>query len=403
MSATQHDSAYAWTRLAISLAIAVAGNIGMWAVVVVLPDMQADFGTGRADATWPYILAMLGFALGNVVFGRAVDRFGIVPVLVAAGLASGLGFAAAALSEAWIVVTLMHLVLGLGASATFGPLIADVSQWFRRRRGIAVALAASGNYLSGVVWPPAIIWVMSVSDWRGAYLMLAIAILATVIPGAFLLRPRIDSATDALATADAAANAQATGLSPRALTVLLAIAGIGCCVAMSMPQVHIVALCVDRGFGAEAGAGMLSLMLAGGVVSRLVSGALADRFGGLVTLLIGSTLQMLALCLFLIDGGLTPLYLIALIFGLSQGGIVPAYAIIIREYLPPREAGGRVGIVLSVTILGMALGGWIGGWLYDLSGSYALAIWNGVAWNMLNIGIVLAILARRGPRPLVPA
>ncbi|MBT8424936.1 MAG: MFS transporter, partial [Silicimonas sp.] len=149
-----------------------------------------------------------------------------------------------------------------------------------------------------------------------------------------------------------------------------------------------------------AGAEMLSLMLAGGVVSRLTFGALADRMGGLKTLLLGASLQMVALCLFLIDGGLTSLYIVSLVFGLSQGGIVPSYAIIVREYMAPREAGRRVGLVMAATIIGMALGGWLSGWMYDISGSYALAVWNGIGWNVITIAIAMAILLRIGtPRP----
>ena len=403
MHQSDHDSTYSWTRLGLSLVIAIVGNIGMWAVVIVLPAMQEEFGLGRADSTFPYIFSMIGFAAGNLILGRAVDRWGITPVLAASGITSSLGFALAALSGSIWLVTIIHLALGVGAAATFGPLIADVSQWFRRFRGIAVAIGASGNYLSGVLWPPIIIWMMEFGDWRGAYLGLALAILLVVVPGAYLLRREIDAKAQARATADAAANARTTGLSPRALQGLLALAGIGCCVAMSMPQVHIVALCVDRGFGAAAGAEMLSLMLAGGVASRLLFGALSDRIGGLRTLFIGSILQTLALCLFLLDGGLTSLYLVSLIFGLSQGGIVPSYAIIVREYMPPKEAGRRVGFVMAVTVLGMALGGWLSGWLYDISGSYQLAVWNGIAWNLLNFGIVLALLVRTGPRSLAPA
>lgn len=403
MSTTAHDSVYSWTRLALSLGLAVVGNIGMWAVVVVLPDMAAEFGLERADATFPYIFTMVGFAAGNLVLGRAVDQFGMAKVLAAAGVVSAGGFALSAYAQSIWVLSLVHLALGIGAAASFGPLIADLSQWFRKFRGIAVAIGASGNYLSGVIWPPFIIAMMDASDWRGAYLGIALVILCVVLPGALLLRREIDAASTAQATADAAANAQSTGLSPRALQGLLALAGIGCCVAMSMPQVHIVALCVDRGFGAAAGAEMLSLMLAGGVASRLLSGALADRIGGLKTLFIGSFLQMLALCLFLIEGGLTSLYIVSLIFGLSQGGIVPSYAIIVREFMPPKEAGRRVGFVMAVTVLGMALGGWLSGWMYDLSGSYDLAVWNGIAWNLLNLGIVITLLLRTGPGRLAHA
>jgi MFS family permease len=167
---------------------------------------------------------------------------------------------------------------------------------------------------------------------------------------------------------------------------------------MSMPQVHIVAYCVDLGYGPAVGAEMLSLMLMGGVASRLISGMLADKLGGVLTLLIGSTLQMIALFLYLPTSGLAPLYIVSLIFGLSQGGIVPSYAIIVREYLPPKEAGAKVGFVIMATIVGMALGGWMSGWIYDLTGSYQLAFINGIAFNALNVAVMLLILFRSRPR-----
>ncbi|NNE89522.1 MAG: MFS transporter [Silicimonas sp.] len=394
---TQHDSLYSWIRLGLSMAVAIVGSIGMWASIVVLPAMQAEFGVDRAVATFPYTISMVGFALGTIVMGRALDKWGITPVLVTSAGFLAFGFGCSALAPQIALVALLHGFLGFGAGASFAPIIADASQWFMRRRGIAVAIAASGNYLAGAIWPTPIAWIMADHGWRGAYAAIAVLVLVVVVPGAFLLRRRIDAASTSRATDAAAAKVRATGLSPRTMQFLLILAGIGCCVAMSMPQVHIVALCIDRGFGAVAGAEMLSLMLFGGVFSRLAFGMLADRIGGLKTLLMGSMLQTLALCLFLIQGDMASLYLISFIFGLSQGGIVPSYAIIVREFMPPIEAGRRVGLVMSATIIGMAFGGWFSGWLYDLSGSYALAIWNGVGWNLMNIAIVILILLRMGP------
>ena len=399
METTQHDSPYSWWRLALSLALSIVGSIGIWAPIVVLADMQADFGVTRAAASFPYTLTMVGFAAGNLLLGRVVDRKGMAPVLGGSALALALGFGGSALTQSVTAITALHVFVGAGAAACFGPLMADISLWFHRRRGIAVAVVASGNYLAGAFWPPIMVWVMESADgWRSAYLMLAVVVFLVLLPGATLLRSRIDAASTDFAAREAAANATATGVSPRTLQALLALAGIGCCVAMAMPQVHIVALCIDRGYGAQSGAQMLSLMLLGGVASRLAFGAFVDRFGGLMTLFAGGTLQMLTLCLFLLDGGLTTLYLSALIFGLSQGGIVPSYAIIVREYMAPQEAGKRVGLVIGATILGMALGGWMAGWIYDTSGSYRLAVWNGIAWNVLNISIALILLTRIGPR-----
>ena len=397
------DSRASWSRLGLSLMISLIGNVGMWSIVVIMPAMQAEFGVNRADAALPYTLTMAGYALGNFFIGRLVDRHGMALALAGSAVLMSLGFAAAAYAPNLATLSALQLLIGFGTATSFGPLIADVSQWFLKRRGIAVGIIASGNYLSGVIWPFILVDVLAGPGWRAAYLIIAASALCIMLPATWLLRKPLPAGAMQASDSAAAARAGATGLSPRALTWLLAVAGIGCCVAMSMPQVHIVAYCTDLGYGPAVGAEMLSLMLLGGVVSRIVSGLLADRLGGVMTLLIGSSLQMLALMLYLPTTGLTSLYIVSLIFGLSQGGIVPAYAIIVREYLPAREAGARVGLVIMATIVGMALGGWLSGLIYDLTGSYHWAFLNGIAFNALNVAILLLIISRtrpRAPRPI---
>jgi MFS family permease len=193
------------------------------------------------------------------------------------------------------------------------------------------------------------------------------------------------------------------GLSPTALMVLLSVAGVACCVAMSMPQVHIVAYCTDLGYGPARGAEMLSAMLGFGIISRIASGFIADRIGGLWTMLLGSALQGVALLLYLLFNGLTSLYVISALFGLFQGGIVPSYAIIIREYFPAREAGSRVSLVLMSSVLGMALGGWVSGEIYDLTRSYQAAFLNGIAWNLINMSIAVWLLIGKSRGRTPPA
>lgn len=400
IASTALDSRASWARLGLSLMISLIGNVGMWSIIVIMPAMQAEFGVERADAAIPYTLTMLGFALGNFAIGRAVDRWGVARALAASALLMALGFALAALAPNIATLSALQFIIGFATATSFGPLIADLSQWFLKRRGIAVAIIASGNYLSGAIWPLLLADVLAGPGWRAAYLIIAASALCIMLPATWLLRKPLPEGAMAASDTAAALRARSTGLSPRALIWLLALAGIGCCVAMSMPQVHIVAYCTDLGYGPAVGAEMLSLMLMGGVVSRLISGLLADRLGGVMTLLIGSTLQMLALMLYLPTTGLTSLYLVSLVFGLSQGGIVPAYAIIVREYLPAREAGAKVGFVIMATILGMALGGWVSGLIYDLTGSYQWAFLNGIAFNALNVAILLFILARSRPRTL---
>ncbi|AUQ98034.1 CynX/NimT family MFS transporter [Phaeobacter inhibens] len=391
------DSRYSWTRLLITLAIATVANVGMWAVIVVMPAVEVEFGADRASASLPYTLTMIGFAVGNLVIGRLVDRFGITLALCAAALVSAISYGLAMLARDMIWLSAAHLFLGLGTAAGFGPLIADISHWFQRRRGIAVALVASGNYLSGAIWPTALADMLAESGWRSVYATLAVVTLLVVVPLSLVLRRRIAFDAQGDSAAVSASNAARVGLTPRQLQWILGLAGIGCCVAMSMPQVHIVAYCVGLGYGPTVGAEMLSLMLLGGVVSRVISGLVADRFGGVRTLLVGSILQCIALFLYLPYDGMVSLYLVSAIFGLAQGGIVPSYALVVREYMPPQEAGTRVGFVMMMTILGMALGGWMSGWIYDVSGSYQLAFVNGIFWNGLNIAIMVLLLMRSRP------
>ena len=386
------DGAYAWTRLGISLALATIGGVGMWAIIVVLPAAQAEFGAGRGEASLAYTATMLGFALGNVVTGRLIDRMGFrVPALVSAVLV-GAGFILASLAPSIGVLALAQgLLIGAGSSSTFGPLIADISHWFDRRRGIAVAIAACGNYLAGALWPMAMQPLLAAYGWRGTYLVIGIVCLVTMVPLAMLLGRRPPHQTGGAVRAP---TVKEIGLSPGAIQALLVVAGLGCCVAMSMPQVHIVAYCADLGYGVARGAEMLSLMLATGIISRLASGFLADRIGGIRTILIGSVLQGLSLLFYIPFDGLASLYVVSAMFGLAQGGIVPSYAIVVREYMPAKEAGQRVGIVIMATILGMALGGWMSGWIYDQTGSYAAAFLNGIAWNLVNVTAMTLLLWR---------
>ncbi|MDG1298812.1 MAG: MFS transporter [Paracoccaceae bacterium] len=400
-SSTQHDSLYSWLRLAISLMIAIVGNAGMWAIILVLPSVQSEFGIDRASASLPFTLTMLGFALGNFYMGKLADRYNISTVLLFSSIILALCFIFAAQSSSILSLALIQFVIGFGTGASFGPVIADTSIWFLKKRGIAVALAASGNYLSGVVWPIFTRDLLLNYGWRTVYLVLAIAAVLIMAPLSLALKRKISAESTQADDLISQNRAQSTQLSPKSLQLFLGLAGLACCVAMSMPQVHIVAFCVDLGFGSTVGGNMLSLMLAGGIVSRIVSGFLADKIGGLRTLLIGSGLQCIALFLYLPFNGLVSLYLVSLIFGLSQGGIVPSYAIVVREHMPAKEAGARVGFVLMMTIVGMALGGWMSGWIYDLSGSYTLAFWNGILWNLLNLVIIFSLLPKNIRKNLV--
>ena len=389
-----HDSPYSWFRLAITLLVSTIGSVGVWAIIIVLPLVQDDLGIDRSAASLLYTLTMIGFAAGNLIIGRLVDRFGFFSSLLLAAACTSIGFLGASYAQSVEILTIWQILLGFGAAIGFGPLMADISHWFQKRRGIAVAVAASGNYLSGAIWPLVLKGVLVEQGWRDAYFFIAMTVLITLVPLSLFLLRRVPVTAIEISEMKSQSKSKALRMSPRSLQLLLAVAGLSCCIAMSMPQVHIVSFCMDLGYGPAVGAEMLSLMLFGGVVSRLFSGLIADWIGGIKTVLLGSSLQCLALFLYLPFDGLVSLYIISIVFGLSQGGIVPGYAVTIREYLPAREAGQRVGLVVMSTILGMAIGGWMSGWIYDLTGSYRAAFLNGIAWNFLNLAIVIFVLIR---------
>lgn len=372
----------------------------MWSVIVVLPAVQTEFGVARSAASLPYTMTMICFGFGGILMGRLSDRLGIVVPVVGGAVTLGVGYTVASQAGSlWQFALAQGLLVGVASSASFAPLIADTSLWFTRRRGIAVAIIASGSYVAGTIWPPVVQHFVQSAGWRRTYLGIALFCVATMVPLALALRRPSPRPEAAAGWPGISRPARPLGMSPAALQTLLIIAGLSCCVAMSMPQVHIVAYSGDLGHGVARGAQMLSLMLGFGVVSRLVSGWICDRIGGRRTLLLGSGLQALALVLFLPFDGLVSLYVLSAFFGLVQGGIVPAYAVIVREFFPAGEAGVRVGTVMMATVFGMALGGWLSGLIYDLTGSYQTAFLNGFLWNLLNLAIAAGLLRRPG-RPV---
>ena len=391
------DSRLAWVRLALALAIGSVGGVGMWSVVVVIPGVQAEFGASRGAVSLAFTLTMLGFGLGGVATGRITDRFGIVVAMALSITFLGLAYVVAGLSSTLWQFIAVHFLIGLGTSATFGPLMAEASHWFERYRGLAVTIVASGNYIAGTIWPPIVNWGVQSVGWRTTHIAIGLFCAATMTLLLLLLRAQLGGAT-IRDHENAPPPRIDLKLSTNTLTALLGIASISCCVAMAMPQVHIVAYCGDLGYGVARGAEMLSLMMAFGIVSRIGSGYLADKIGGLRTLLIGSVAQGFALLFYLFFDSLSSLYIISAMFGLFQGGIVPSYAIIVRESMPAREAATRVGIVILASVVGMSFGGWVSGVIFDASGSYAAAFVNGLAWNALNIIIVVALLIRARSR-----
>jgi MFS family permease len=328
--------------------------------------------------------------------GRLADRVGIVIPITIGALMIGLGYVSSSFSVAAWQYAIAYGVIGVGSSAAFAPLMADISHWFTRQRGIAVAIVSCGSYLAGTIWPPAIEYALTSVGWRYTHALIGVLSVVTMLPLTFLaLRPHAPTMQVNAVDVVSDGAQRAFGLSPNALQATLMIAGVCCCVTMSTPQVQIVAYCGDLGYGPARGAEMLSLMMGLGVVSRLIAGSVADRLGGIMTLAILSTLQAVATFPYILFDDLAALYVMAGIFGLFHGGLIPMYAVAVREYFSPHEAGARVGMVFGATLLGMALGGWMSGAIFDLTGSYRATFINAVVWNLFNLIILLWLLSRR--------
>ena len=396
---------YRYLRLIAALLLMTVGGSAMYSLIVALKPVGNEFEVSRGIASLPYMLFMLGFGTGGVVLGRVADRFGIILPTIVASIALPAGFIAAAQATTlWQFCMAMGVLAGfLGASATFSPVVSDISHWFFRRRGLAVGIVISGSYLAGAVWPKILQHFIDTVGWRDTFTGFGVFTFSVMLPLSVFLYRKASVQHDPVTSGGPNDPRRPLGFSVSRLQCLICAAGIGCCAAMAMPQVHIVAYATDLGYAAARGAEMLALMLGFGIVSRLASGWISDRIGGLNTLLLGSFLQFVVLSGFLFGDSLTALYLLSVAFGLAQGGIVPSYAIIIRAYFPSREAGWRIGTAFLFTIIGMALGGWMAGALYDLTGSYTVSFVNAIAFNILNMAIAGTLLTRAKSRSVAVA
>ncbi len=389
---------YPLIRLATVLALMTLGCSAMYAGVMVLEPLALELDTGRGNSSLIYGTFMIGFALGGVFMGQLADRMGIMIPALIGSLALPAGFYLAAHASSILEICLaFSLLCGfLGSSFSMAPLIADISHWFSRRRGLAVGIAFSGSYVAGAIWPPILQRMFDAQGWRESFVDLALLTLILMALLSLLLYPRSPINKQLPTASSANSNLTNSAISAGTLQSLIYLAGFGCCVAMAMPQVHIVPYVMDLGHPAIRGAEMLGLMLGFGVISRVGSGWLSDRIGGLATLVLGSALQVAVLIAFLTGNSLVFLYGISIAFGLSQGGIVPSYTIILRAFFPPKQAGWRISTSFLFTIAGMAFGGWIAGLLYDLTGSYTVSFLNAIGFNILNLWVAASLLKKSG-------
>jgi MFS family permease len=388
----RHDSIevpYGWVIVFASLALHSIGLGAPNILFIALKPIAADLGSLRTVPSFAYSLLMIGTGIGGIFMGLWMDKRGVVyPVLFGSIMIAMGAFLASHSEGRWGLYVANGALIGLfGKAAIIAPLIANATRWFDKRRGLAIAIISSGQGVAGTVWPPVLRYITDAEGWRDTYFYYGVFVLATMVPLALLLRHKPKAAGPGQRHATEHRQ-QILGMSPNAVHVILCLATIGCCAGMAMPIVHLVSHATDLGFARARAAELLSVMFATAFFSRLAFGMLADRIGGVRTMLIGSSCQAIMLVVFAFVESHTGLYIAAFLFGLGFAGIMPCYPLIIRTLFPVGELGWRIGWQYLFAAIGMALGGWLGGAIFDVTGSYSYAFLTGVGFNLMNLGLI---------------
>jgi MFS family permease len=394
---TSIESRGSWIAAGVTLALLSVSYGSPLLIVVGLKPITADLGTPRQMVALAGALTWLGTGAGGILMGWLAERTSIRFTVILGTVMIALGLAVSASGNIWAILIGHTLLVGLlGNGALYPPLLVYVSRWFDRRRGTALALISSGQYIAGMAWPILFEHAMTDYGWRATMIGWAVVMLVTIPPIAFLFLHRPPEVSTSFFREGTADERRAVlGLRPNVVLAIIAIAGFCCCIPMSIPQGHLVAFCSDVGIPAAQGAAMLSVLQASAFTSRMFWGWLSDRIGGLKTVLLGSACQAVAIAAFMATQDEAGLFAVSAAYGLGFSGIIPAYVVAIRDLFPAREASWRVPTVLFVSMAGMAFGGWLAGALYDHFGYYAPAFMIGVIFNIANLALVGFLVMRQ--------
>lgn len=391
------ETKQSWTVATAALVTMLMSFGSPWIIAVALKDVAAEVGGSRSVPALAASLVWLCSGVGGIVMSRVANRFGTRLTVAIGAVSIGIGLAVSTLGPSWPLWIGHGLFIGfLGLGGINAPLYIYVTNWFDRRRGSALALISSGSYLAGALWPPLFERMIAYTGWRHTMLTWVIFEVLVIVPIALIVFRAPPQISEPPPDASAAGGPAVSGMRPNTLFALLCIAPILCCIPMAMPQQHLVAFCSDLGFTRTFGAAMLSILLGTAFLSRQMWGLISDRIGGLLTILIGSIWQAVAMSGLLVTQSEIGLITVSAAFGLGFSGIIPAYVLAARELFPAREAYWRIPTLLLFTAVGMALGGWLAGVLYDHFGYYAPAFAVGIGANVLNVLLVCFMVWRNG-------
>ncbi len=398
------ESRASWVAAGVTVGVLSVAFGAPLAVVVALKTITTEMGTDRSVVALAGALAWVGTGAGGIAMGWLADRIGLRPVVAFGGIMTALGLWLSTLGNVWCLYVGHGLLIGfLGNGAVYAPLLIYVSRWFDRRRGTAIALISSGQYVAGVIWPTVFQLGLDGLGWRTTMRAFALVVVATILPCVIMLKPPPEARRPAVMAGVGGGRRTVLGLGPNMVQALIMVAAFCCCIPMAIPASHLVAFCSDIGIAASNGAAMLSLLLGCAFISRQIWGAMADRLGGLRTVVIGSTCQMVSIAAFMTTQNEAGLFMISAIYGLGFSGIIPSYSVAIRDLYPSADASWRIPCVLFAGMSGMAVGSWWAGALYDFYGHYGVAFASGVAFNALNLAVVgFLVVAQARSRRIMP-
>ncbi len=389
------DSAYAWVIAFASLGLATIGSGIFYLVGIAIVPQAIELDISPESSSLPYGAAMIGMGIGGILMGWIADRKGPFGPALVGSLSIALGcYLVSRTNDFDTIVIVYGLLLGaFGNAALVAPLLSNTMLWFKNRRGVASAVVGAGNAMGGAIWPPILYWWNTQYGFSSCYRTFGIFALFTMIPMCLLLREKKPDQNPDTSSMNTERVQIRTLLVPAHLFVcLLCVAVVGCCIAMSMPMVHLPNYAKTKGFSLEEGAILLSALMTSSVVARIIWGFICDRLGGLMTLFTASSLQAIGLIGLTLSDGLAFLYLAGIIFGIGFGGILPCYPVILREYLPTKGLGFKIGLVVFFGAVGMALGPEIAGRIYALINTYGTGFVAGITANLINLGIIGCII-----------
>ena len=386
-----------WLVAAMILVVMAVAFGAPWIAIVALKDIAAEVDGERSVPAFASALMWIGSGIGGILMGRIAERVGIRWTVIFGAVMIAVGLAVSALGPSWPLYIGHGLFMGLiGVGGINAPSYVYVSRWFDRRRGSALALISSGSYLAGAIWPPVFARAIEYVGWRHTMLYYAALEVLVIAPAAAIfLRQPPDTPHHTVYAASVRAPKSVLGWPPNLVFALQMGAIFTCCIPMSMPQAHLVALCTDHGISAASGAAMVSVLLGAAFFTRQVWGVISDKIGGLYTMLAGSAFQALGMLAFLLTQSEIGLFTVAALFGMGFSGLVPANVLASREMFPVGDAYWRMPTLLLCSGFGMAIGGWMAGVLYDYFGFYAPAFAAGLAVNIVNLSIISALSLRK--------